>query len=84
MASGSGKSIAGCSGCLVLIFLCLTAFFALAPSFLYNMQDLPAVVYSLLGFSAMGQYASSACCCLSGVGMVVGIAMLLLGGRDDG
>lgn len=83
MASGSGKSIAGCSGCLVLIFLGLTTLFALAPSFLTSMEDLPAAAYSLLGFSAMGQWASSACCCLSGVGMVVGIAMLLLGGKGD-
>ncbi len=82
MASGSGRSVAGCSGCLVLIFLMLTAFFAMAPQFMYDM-DLPAAVYSLLGFSAIGQYASSTCCCLSGVGMIVGIAMLLMGGKNE-
>ena len=75
---GSGKILAGCSGCLVLISLFLTVALAFGAGQIYTLSDGKIPVH----FVAYGQYASSLCCCLSGVGMVAGIAMLLMGGKD--
>ena len=75
---GSGRTVAGCSGCLVFIFVMLTAAFSLVPSFVPDL--VPAAAWP---YMAYGQYASSACCCLSGFLMVIGIVMLLMGGRSD-
>ncbi len=90
MASGgSGKTIAGCSGCLVLVFLTLTlvfSFFAAPISTalidLMASED-PETAVLIAGIVGNGQLATSTCCCLSGFLMLIGIVMLLLGGKGD-
>ena len=75
---GTGRTVAGCSGCLVALFLLLTAVISLVPAVapdLVTLETAPMLTY--------GQYATSACCCMSGVIMVIGIVMLLMGGRSD-
>ena len=90
MASGgSGKTIAGCSGCLVLVFLTLTlvfSFFAapISTALIELMAADDAETASLIALAVgNGQLATSTCCCISGFFMLIGIAMLLLGGKGS-
>ena len=80
---GAGKAVAGCS-CLSMVFfmvLVVVIQFALVPL----AQALPdlAALWGFLG--GVGSWISQICCCLSGLGLVIGIVMLLLSGKkgDD-
>ena len=82
MAAGSGKGpkfLAGCS-CLSMVFFLglIVAIKFLLPFLSDALPDL-AVVWGIVG--GIGGYVADGCCCLSGVGLVIGIVLLLLRSR---
>lgn len=82
MAEGTataGKGLAGCSGCLVAMFLALTVLLSLGAGFIVELTDGRASYNEVAPLS----YVSSVCCCLSGVGVVLGIVLILVGGRSS-
>ena len=72
---GAGKMVAGCSGCLVLVFLASTVVLSFLPAMTNGRVSPSEIGYPFT------MYGSSGCCCLAGVGMVVGIIMLVMGGK---
>ncbi len=85
MASGAstgGKVLTGCSCLSILIFFALSAFVQFGLQFAYEAApDLYQLWGLLAGPAALG---FNACCCLSGVGFIVGIALLLMGRSSAG
>jgi hypothetical protein len=43
----------------------------------------PDIAVAASVISGVGAYISYSCCCLSGVGMVIGIVMLAMGGKKE-
>jgi hypothetical protein len=84
MASGSGNSgkiVAGCSCLSMVLFLAIILFIQFGYAALAT--AVPDVAqYGAAAIGPLG-IVSNICCCLSGVGMVVGIAMLLMGGKGE-
>ena len=85
MASGAstgGKVLTGCSCLSIMIFFILSAFTAFGLE--VAMQELPnlnELWYILAGPASWG---FNACCCLSGVGLIVGVALIMVGRKSEG
>lgn len=80
-AGGRGflaKVVAGCSGCLVIVFLALVIAFRMLPR--WAPDTVPPEALRVVGW---GQYLSGACCCVAGVGLVIGIVLLLTGNKEE-
>ena len=84
MATGSGNSgkiVAGCSCLSMVLFLTIILFIQFGYAALVN--TVPDVAQYGAIIAGPVAWVSDACCCLSGVGMVVGIAMQLMGGKGE-
>jgi len=78
---GAGKIVSSCS-CLSMVcclFLILFINFGLTPLIMQfpDMAQLGAILGST------GALVANLCCCFSGVGLIVGIVMLLMGKKGD-
>ena len=85
MASGAstgGKVLTGCSCLSILFFFVMSAFVQFGLSFAYEMVPDLYQLWGLLGGPAALGF--NACCCVSGVGLIVGIALLLMGRSSSG
>ncbi|MFT5679992.1 MAG: hypothetical protein ACI8RZ_000897 [Myxococcota bacterium] len=85
MASGAstgGKVLTGCSCLSIFIFLALSTFIQFGLQIAYEMAPDQSQLWSLLGGPAALGF--NACCCVSGVGLIVGVALLLMGRRSSG
>ncbi len=79
-SSGIGKGLAGCSCLGILLTLLVSVFFTVA---LQQPAVYEVVPPALLGISAPISWAANGCCCLSGLGMIVGIILIATGGKSD-
>ena len=80
MASGpdtAGKILSGCSCLSIVVFLVLGIFIQFGLDAAYNAAPDLAELWALLG-GPVGLLFNG-CCCLSGVGFIIGIALILLG-----
>jgi hypothetical protein len=79
--SNKGKFVAGCSCLSVVFFLFLIMFIQFGLSIV--VEQVPDIAVAASVISGVGAYISYSCCCLSGVGMVIGIVMLAMGGKKE-
>jgi hypothetical protein len=65
----------------MVFFLTTITFLQVGMRFV--VEAMPEQALLLASISSIGGLISYLCCCLSGVGMIVGIAMLLMGKSDE-
>lgn len=82
--SNKGKFVAGCSCLSMLFFLALIIFINFGMAVVVQAVDNDPTVVTVAGIlTSFGAWISDVCCCLSGVGVVIGIVMLATGGKKD-
>jgi len=84
MASGAstgGKVLTGCSCLSILFFLVFSAFVQFGLPLAWEALPELAALWSGLAMASIG---FNLCCCVSGVGLIVGVVMLLMGKKADG
>lgn len=76
-----GKIVAGCSCVAMAVSILLLLFVTFALGQLVS--AVPELAESQAYIATWGGYVSYGCCCISGGGMILGIVLLLMGGKGE-